>query len=503
MIDPVFILSKDRFAALAENSKKSYRNKIVSYILDKNPVYNLMHEKLSAEYGMNIENLASEENSVEDWLKAFIEAEYIVTDSFHGVCFAIIFNKPFIAVMNRKRGTARFESLQKMFGLKEQFLADIEEKNIAQLKFANYDTAEINRIIVERKEDALQTLARELGTKSKKFITNNCTGCGVCSNICPHNAIKMKENGEGFLYPSVDSSACIDCGMCQKRCPVNSKIKSKNLSSPECYAVMANDEIRLSGVSSGGASHVLLSAFLRDGGYVAGAVYDKEYRIEHIVSNDVSALDKLKGSKYFQSNTKNIYREIKKLLDNNCKVLFVGTPCQVAGLKSFVGKEYDNLLTVDIVCHGVPPYKLFRMFMDSLGVEIENVSGVNFRDKKDGWNPKLIFSVVSKGEKHFYDAKSTTFMSAFLYNYSLRKSCFICPFQKTPRQGDITIGDFWRIQRYKKSLDDMQGTSVLLINNCKGNAFFNRVKTQFKTVEAVPYKYAECLDAHLLCLCRL
>lgn len=488
ILDPVFLLDKKKFEDLASNSGKDFKNKIVTYILDKNNSYEGFYKKINDKYGLEICNLAKSGCSVEDWLKAFVEAEYIITDSFHGACFAIIFNKPFIAVINKKRGATRFETLSKLFDIKNSFIENLDVDS----DFENLDFGKINKQILEKRECDIQVLKRELGTKKKSYITNNCTGCGACYNACPKGAIKMVENNEGFLYPQIDSKLCVNCGLCKKTCPTNSKIKITNTNNPQCYAVMANDTIRMSGVSSGGASVVLMEKVLTNGGFIAGAVYNDEWRIEHIITNDSSLKDKFKGSKYFQSNTKEVYGEIKTLLNKDELVLFTGTPCQVAGLKSFLKKDYPNLLTVDIVCHGVPPYKIFEMYTKNLLMsEDEKILGVNFRDKKYGWGPRLHLTTTTTTTTT-YEVKATksAFMTAFLRNLAIRKSCFSCPFQKTPRQGDITIGDFWRVHKYKESLDDKKGTSLLLVNNEKGRDFFEKVKSDFTLVEKVPYKYA-------------
>lgn len=488
IIDPVFLLDKSDYIKLAQNSDKTYKNKIVTYVLDRNPAYDELYTKFRNQYGLEISSLAKTNISVEEWLKAFIEAEYIITDSFHGACFALLFNKKFIAIVNKKRGAARFESLQKKFGLEEQFVTNIFENNP---EFLSYDYMKTNKIIEMQKEHALQKLSKELSTKNKTFITNNCTGCGACFNACPKGAIKMVENNEGFLYPQVDSNLCINCGICKKTCPVNNKQKNLNFNKPKSYAVMADDEIRLAGASSGGASPVFMqNAVNKQGWYVVGAVYNDRQRIVHFISNNTNDLTKFSGSKYFQSNTLNTYQEVKKLLISGEKVLFTGTPCQVAGLKSFLTKDYENLLTVDIVCHGVPSYKTFEMFLQNLyGEDDEKLISVDFRSKIHGWGSKLTTTTTTiKTYNHFNDESS--FMTAFLKNFSIRKSCFTCPFQKTPRQGDITIGDFWRIAKYDKNLDDKKGTSLVVINNLKGKKFFEQVKSEFKVVKEVPYKYA-------------
>lgn len=491
VIDPVFLLEKEEYRKLNKNFENSYKNKILVYVLDKKSTYKELYDKLQQKYNLEVCEIMGKNLSVEEWLKAYMEADYIVTDSFHGTCFALIFNKPFISIVNKKRGATRFKTLSEIFKLKEQFIdSSVANSND---EFISYDYNMVNTIIEQKRNECITILKQELSTQSNNYISNNCTGCGACAQSCPKNAITMIENSEGFLYPKVNRSTCINCGLCKNVCPTvqnkasNIKINSPN---PKSYAVMANDIIRFSGVSSGGAAPVLMQNFIKEGGYVVGAQYDIKWKIGHVICKTTDDIEKLKGSKYFQSSTGNTFKEVKKLLDNGEKVMYTGTPCQIAGLKSFLDKDYDNLYTVDIVCHGVPSYKLFHMFLGNLIDKNEVILNIDFRSKKYGWCSKLYMTINTINRVYEIPAESNPFMVAFLRNYALRKSCFTCPFQKTPRQGDITIGDFWRVHKYKKSLDDKKGTSLVVINNNKGAEFFEKIMQDFEVAEQVPYKYA-------------
>lgn len=488
IIDPVFLLDKKRFEELAEKSEKDFKGKIVAYLLNETENAESLLKEIGEKYNLPVCKMSRFEYSVEDWLKAFMQAEYIITDSFHGSCFPLIFNKKFIAIANKKRGSARFDSLAKIFNLEECFIGGIQD--LKNASFAEINWEKVNRTISKEKERGLEALKEVLRLKKNNFITNNCTGCGACSNACPFGAITMRENFEGFLYPRVDSKKCTNCGLCQKTCPTNSPSKNANFENPQCYAVMADDFVRMSGVSSGGASTIMMDYFLKNGGYVVGAIYDDEWKAIHKISNKEEDLKLFKGSKYYQSDTLNVYKETKKILSENKPVLFTGTPCQIAGLKNFLKKDCENLITVDIVCHGTPSYKSFKMFLENAVSQDEKIESINFRDKKRGWNSE--FTVSIKTEKSEYNSNSSQnpFVSAFLKNLSIRKSCFTCPFQSTPRQGDITIGDFWKVAKYKKDLDDGKGTSILLVNSPKGAVFFENIKHLFARSENTPYKAA-------------
>ena len=328
----------------------------------------------------------------------------------------------------------------------------------------------------------------------KKYINENnlCNGCGSCYNICPQNAIKMQQNEQGFLYPEVDDSICVNCGLCAKICPIMN-VKYLNSSNPRCFAVMGNDQIRMNKSSSGGVFTVLAEYILKNGGFVCGAAFNSDGLVEHVIVDNLNDLEKLKGSKYVQSDTKEIYRRVKQLLEADRGVLFTGTPCQVAGLNSFLQKDYENLVTVDIICHGVPSPVVYKKYIKEL-IGDEKFVDTNFRDKKNGWTPSLTTTTTTTTttvRTHQNASCTDDYMRAFLQNLSLRESCFECPFQNIPRQADITIGDFWGVEALNPSYNDQKGTSVLIVNNEHGESLIKKVKKEFKLFEQAPLEMAK------------
>lgn len=315
----------------------------------------------------------------------------------------------------------------------------------------------------------------------------DCSGCSACFATCPMNAISMKENDEGFLYPEIDSEKCTNCGLCSKICPVVNP-KYSNTSEPDCYAAMANDEIRKDS-SSGGMFPMLAYTVLGNGGYVAGAVWEGK-RVVHIVSNKKEDVEKMRKSKYLQSSMENCYSDIKQLLEDDKEVLFTGTPCQVAGLKAYLRKDYEKLFTVEIICHGTPSPMVFEKYIDENLKDDEKFVNTDFRDKVNGWNLSFITTTTTNTRKFSFSSQTDTFLKVFLKNLCLRQSCGDCKFNKIPRQADLTIGDFWRIKKFSKKLDDRKGTSVLLVNNQKGQLLFDNIKNKLKVVKKVPIKYA-------------
>ena len=296
----------------------------------------------------------------------------------------------------------------------------------------------------------------------------NCCGCSACYNVCPNDAISMIENEEGFKEPFVDKEKCKNCSLCLKVCPIKNP-KYENSKTPQTHAYMADDKTREKS-SSGGAFFVIAKYFIENNAYVSGAVWKDDYSVEHIVSNKIEDIEKMRGSKYLQSTIGTTYKKIQKLLNANEKVLFTGTPCQIAGLKNFLSKDYKNLFCIDLICHGTPSPKVFKKYIkeEVLTLKDEKWANTNFRD---GNLLPIVITTITNRKKYSKEANLDTFMSAFLKNLCLGDSCYDCYFNKIPRQGDITIGDFWAIrydENLKKKFDDNKGTSLVLINNEKG-----------------------------------
>ena len=304
---------------------------------------------------------------------------------------------------------------------------------------------------------------------------SKCCGCGACYNACPANAITMKEDEYGFKYPKIDSARCTNCGLCERVCPIlKTTIQSKEVL--KAYAAyMKNEEIRKQS-SSGGIFTLLAEYIIKQNGVVFGAQFDESYKVIHSDVDNIHDLGKFRGSKYVQSDILESYKKVKKLLDENRKVLFTGTPCQIEGLKSFLKREYENLYTQDIICHGVPSplvwekYKEFRKSIDG-----KSPVKIDFRNKDTGWkmfNMKFDYDKFS----YFQNQRNDLFMQAFLKNTCLRDSCYSCAFKNENKVSDITLGDYWGIQNVHPEMDDDKGTSAIIINSSKGQELFEAIK---------------------------
>ena len=308
-----------------------------------------------------------------------------------------------------------------------------------------------------------------------------CCGCSACLHICPNHSLSFREDKEGFLYPQVDTATCIECELCEKVCPVLNQGEERM--PLKVYAAKhADDEIRMKS-SSGGIFTLLADQIIDKGGVVFGARFNENWEVVHDYTETKEGLAPFRGSKYVQSNIGISYKQVEEFLKTGREVMFTGTPCQVAGLKKFLRKDYENLLTVDFVCHGVPSPMVWRKYLEEEIVRQGNnpvVTGVNFRDKSTGWKKYsfvLNFSKASAdGEQNSVLSSVFTdnaYMNAFLSDLSLRPSCYACPAKAGKSGADITIGDFWGIENIMPTIDDDKGVSLLIINSHRGREFMD------------------------------
>jgi len=302
------------------------------------------------------------------------------------------------------------------------------------------------------------------------FEGKRCCGCGACVSSCPTNAIRMIQDDEGFITSEIDFQKCIYCGKCEQVCPLASPPHFIH----HCYALYNKNEKIRSDSSSGGVFSLLAEEILNRQGYVCGASYTSKKGCHHIIINDISDLEKLRGSKYIQSYIGDTYIQTKKLLDNGKWVLYSGTPCQIAGLKNYLGKDYKYLLTVDLICHGTPSSKVWNAYLKD-NFPDEKIQRVNFRSKKTGWKN---YSICIDTDKQKYQSPylSNAFMKGFLDDVYLNESCYLCPFHRIQRVADITLGDFWGLNVIDAELDNDKGMNLVLLNSLKAYFFLNSIQ---------------------------
>ena len=300
---------------------------------------------------------------------------------------------------------------------------------------------------------------------------NKCTGCTACMNICPKGAISMVEGEDGFKYPVIDQDKCINCGLCKKTCPVINTKENKSLN--KCYVAFNKDEETRLKSSSGGIFSLIANYILEQKGLVIGAAFNENNELKHIAIEKKKELPKLMGSKYLQSDLNNIFKYIKENIKEK-KILFVGTPCQIGGLKAFIKKDYDNLICIDLVCHGVPSPKLFKKYIEELEKENGKLINYNFRDNSTGWDT-YSNTATFKNKTITEDRKENNYMKLFLSDIALRQSCFNCNFKLGNKYSDITLGDFWGIKNHYPEMYNKTGVSAIIINTEKGNEIFKEI----------------------------
>lgn len=315
-----------------------------------------------------------------------------------------------------------------------------------------------------------------------------CSGCTACFAVCPHRAISMEADAEGFLYPHVDDKVCVNCGLCEKVCPsLHPGAARKPL---KVYAAKAKDDALRMESSSGGIFSLLARQIISDGGIAYGAaIRGNDLSVYHCSAENEEELSWLRGSKYVQSNVGDTYECVKDQLATGRNVLFSGTPCQVAGLRNFLSKDYGNLICVEVICHAAPSPLAWRKFLekraaasaqgrDSARPEAVIDRRISFRRKNCGWKRFSLSLRFANDKGYLKDLQSDTFLRGFLAELYNRRSCHNCQVRELRSGADITIGDYWNVHQRFPDMDDDKGASLILVNSSKGAVFWNAVKDQ-------------------------
>ncbi len=529
MIDPIFLTTAEQYkklgdVAVLENKEISEKQEpyLLAYILDPtsdkkegivqlSSMLNIKIEvaldgrKFTHDKNLSAMDLAGDtlpELDFQQWLYYFSNASYIITDSFHGASMAIILNKPFIIYANYQRGFPRFKTLIELFNIKERLIESSKEITEELVK-KSIDFQKINEIMQLHRIKAKEWIVNAIETDKKKLRSvempkktvnalldlKKCVGCGSCVSVCPLNAIQLKYDEWGYYRAYVDENICVDCGKCSKVCPALKLPVNNNSTIPECYEFITNDENILQNSSSGGFFTVISKQILKKGGAVVGAAWTKNFGVEHIIINDMCDLKKLQRSKYLQSYMGSIFRNIKKILESKQTVLFSGCPCQVAGLNAYLGKDYDNLLTIDLLCGNAPASGFFKKYLSEAFPE--GLNGYDFRSKIYGYNAETVTIEKKNGEIiHLRGIKEDAYQRVYHNHTMCAPHCESCQYQKLPRYGDITIGDFWGLSAKDKTTDVSKGVSVVLCNSEKGRKFLTSIpEDQYKIFKQVPLEW--------------
>ena len=493
VLDPTLLLNREQWSELANKTKNKYKKYILVYQLHDNKKFDKYAKEFSKRTGLKLLRISPSIYHITrsgklvylpdqyEFLSLFENAEYVLTDSFHATVFSIIFNRKFIDILPGKTST-RIISMLNLTGLQNRILTKYDDFSFIN---KDIDFEKCNAIIEVERQKSMKLLKNAIIGENNNTIDllnkhYKCTGCRMCEQICPVKAIDMKENEEGFYEPIINKEKCIKCGLCFRRCPQLNNVEIvEKMSEPKAFAVKnKNIEVQKKS-SSGGVFSVLANYILENNGAVYGASFNEKFKLEHIRIEKKEDLYKLRGSKYLQSNTQNTFELVKKDLKNNKKVLYVGTPCQIAGLRQYLESDYENLLLVDLLCHGVPSQKLFDEYRTWL--EKRNKSKIisyDFRNKEKsvwefGYIPKVDFE---NGKiKNIY-GDLDIYLKSFLNGSTLRESCYDCKYAKKERISDITIGDLWGVSKVYPKLYDEKGISLALINTSKGKMAINSIQ---------------------------
>ena len=331
-----------------------------------------------------------------------------------------------------------------------------------------------------------------------------CCGCGACSQVCPHKCIELKEDELGFLYPVIDGTHCVQCGLCEKVCPYLNRYETP-LEKPASFACRTNEEELCAVSSSGGMFTMLAKHVIEQGGVVFGARFAEDWSVVHDYTETKGGLAAFRGSKYVQSVIGDNYQKVRNFLREGRLVMFSGTPCQVAGLNHFLVKKFNNLVTMDFVCHCVPSPKVWQSYLKELNSG-NRVSYVSFRDKSEGWSSYGIFiknsetrptesgrvteKILAKGNH-----RENIYMKAFLSNLIVRPGCTNCPTHNYTSGADITVADCWGFDKYHPEIFDNKGMSLALLHTEKGRAIYESIHPQLFSMQ-IPYEEVEDTKLH-------
>ena len=434
-----------------------------------------------------------------EFLAYFKNADLVLTDSFHGTVFSLIFNKQFVCINPGKTQT-RIKNILRLTNLEDRILESFSSFGLIN-KTIDYD--KVNPILENKRRNDLINLKSVLLKASKENnisligIKNNCTGCRLCEKVCPKKAIDFKEDNEGFVKPFIDKDKCVNCGLCIKKCPQHNDIQFNEIK--YVYAAKNNNLNELMMGSSGSVFKTLANYYIECNGIIYGTAFDNNLVAKTTRVDNFEDLFKLMGSKYVQGNTENTYIEVLDDLKNGKKVLYVGTPCQIAGLKSFLSnKDTTNLLLVDIICHGVPSPKLFKKYKEYIEYKTnKKIKSFNFRSKeKNGWgmNTKIEFE---DGSTYHNFNNNNAYFSSFLKGKTYRLVCYNCKYAQEKRVGDITLGDFWGIRKEHPSFKGEDGASIVMINTKKGEELIKNIESNI-TMEISSFKKAANENSQLL-----
>lgn len=506
VLDPTLLLQKEEYEAIKVKPeiKEPY---IFVYMMEDNREVVQFANKISRALGIPIiqrrqrkifkNEIGTCYTSDAGEFIGFIEqATMVITNSFHGTVFSTIYERPFISMLHSDTGSRTIDLL-KSLGLSSHIVYDPNKFNdMDQFQITNAEA--LRERILELRAHSLAFLEKALSIETEEedeyvkcptaIRKDECYGCYACKEVCPTNAITMKADKEGFYFPVVDEKTCIQCQACVKACiRKEPQLIAESATYPVVYSAMNKDEAVRMGSSSGAVFPALAQYVIENSGYVVGVKFDSSMRAVSAIADTMEDVKAFYGSKYVKSDIAGIFPKVKELLKENKLVLYTGLPCECAGLKSYLKKDYDNLLICEIVCHAAPSPKVLGKYLDYLTTKYKSgIKNLEFRNKKTGWETHKCSLVVTfeNGKELSVNARRNNYFRAFQNDFISRLNCNKCQFTFKNRVGDFTIGDFWGIKEIDPEMYDEKGTSLVMINTEKAAGVWKEVSTQFVTKES-------------------
>ena len=493
VVDPVFLLDINDWKDISHHKKVKEHNYIFVYAMEVNALLVNTVEAAKSKYNLpvivvyggndksGVNGFVDNACGPDDFINYIENSSLVLTNSFHGASLALIFGKKLITVAHSLRND-RLSNLYSEIGSEDKLINNIDNEIENYIVYGSEAIRRLDDLIASSKkfissfsDNNSQSSKREKTLQIKK---EDCTGCLACVAVCPANAINIEIDSKGFSVPKVNEDLCLHCNLCNRTCPINKESDLKNCIKDSCYGFKSSDDDRL--VSSSGAFFSCLArTFINQGNSVCiAAGFDSSFKVIHSSFSTFDGIAETRGSKYSQSDFLPAYVDALNSLNKGKKVLVVGTPCQISGLKLFLkNKQVDqsNLLTVDIVCHGVSSPEIWKecvsMFSDKYG----KVKNINFRDKSQGWRGYHISALLDNGENVKTSEPFMIYSNLLQFDLLIRPNCFHCKYCSLMRCGDITIGDFWDIGKVDPDFKDDLGVSMVISNTQKGEEWLRIV----------------------------
>lgn len=504
--DPTFLLEREDYEEIRVDETREEKY-ILVYMMEESQEVKKMANRVSKALGYPIvqrrpvKKFANElescyTNTPGEFLGLVSNAEYVITNSFHGTVFSLIYEKPFVSLLHSDTGS-RTVDLLKSLHMEDHIVWD-ESKFCDMGQFEIKDVEDLRRRIAKHRTKSLQYLQEALGLIQVEkarvdcptdILREECYGCGVCKEVCPKEAITMAEEADGFCYPKVDPEKCISCGKCEKYCIRLQDRFPEEIPQPSVYAAIHKDEQIRMASSSGGVYPELARYVIEERqGYVVGVRWNERMEAVGDIAHTMEEARAFCGSKYVKSNLEGILPRVKALLEQGETVLYTGVPCDCAALRFYLKKEYENLYVCEILCHAVPSPKILRKYLDHLEKKFDSkIVDLIFRDKSEkGWLIHRTQMVVKfeSGRTLRVNARRNNYFRAFLRDFISRESCNHCDYVYDHRRGDLTIGDFWSIRDFIPEMFDDKGVSCVLANTDQGRKLWEAVAGKFQVQES-------------------